>query len=130
MIKLLKRGLVGVFLLFILNHSYAQTRTITGEISDSSGNPLLGATVKVKSSKVATSTDANGRFTLHLPVNATTLVVSFIGMQTKEAAIPENNIVAVSLNATASSSLNDVVVIGYGSVRRANVTSAISSIKE
>ncbi|MEP6682331.1 MAG: TonB-dependent receptor [Parafilimonas sp.] len=130
MIKLLKRGMVSFFLLFVLNHSYAQTRTITGEISDSSGNPLLGATITVKNSKVATSTDVNGRFTLHLPANASTLVVTYVGMQTKEVPLSESNIITVSLNTSSASSLNDVVVIGYGSIRRANVTSAISSVKE
>ncbi len=130
MIKLLKRGLVCFFLLLIFNHSFAQTRTITGEVSDSSGNPLAGATVKVKNSKTATSTDLNGKFTLHLPANATTLTVSFVGMESKEVPLSESNIITVSLSTTINSSLNDVVVIGYGTSRRANVTSAISSVKE
>src|SRR5947199_1165759 len=108
MIKLLRPGLTCVFLLFLFQISYAQTRTVTGEISDSVGNPLMGATVAVKNSKVATYTDANGRFTLHLPANATTLVISYVGMQTQETTVSESNIIALRLNATASSSLNDV----------------------
>ncbi|MEP6465672.1 MAG: TonB-dependent receptor [Parafilimonas sp.] len=130
MIKLLKRGFVSIFLLLLLNHSYAQNRIITGEVTDTSGSPLLGATVTVKNSRAATSTDVNGRFTLHLPPNAKALMVSFVGMQTKEVALTENNIVSVALSASGASSLNDVVVIGYGSIRRSNVTSAISSINE
>ncbi len=130
MIQLLKQGFICTLMLFIFNYSFAQTRIITGEVSDSTGNPLTGATVHVKNSKTATATDVNGRFTLHLPANATSIVISFVGMETQEIPVPENNIVAVRLKTSGNSNLNDVVVIGYGAVRRANVTSAISSVKE
>lgn len=120
---------VHLLLLFALisSLSFAQGRKITGTITDEKQSPLSGATVAVKGTKVVTTTDASGRFSLTVPSNGKTLVVSFIGMQPQELAIGESPVVAVSLNPT-SSTLSDVVVIGYGTRRRAEVTSSISSV--
>jgi TonB-linked SusC/RagA family outer membrane protein len=128
MIKLIKPGLICFFLLALFQIALAQDRTITGEVNDSTGNPLTGATVSVKNSKVATSTDVNGKFMLHVPANATTLVVSFVGMEAKEVPIPSSGIVAIRLNTSANSTLNEVVVIGYGTQKRGDVNGAISSV--
>lgn len=122
---LLRMSLVTIATLFI-SFAFAQ-KQITGTVTDDKQAPLSGASVAVKGSRVATSTDANGRFTLNVPATGRTLVISYIGMQQQEVAIGENNIMAISL-APLSSTLSDVVVIGYGTRRRAEVTSSISSI--
>ncbi|HYE54225.1 MAG TPA: TonB-dependent receptor plug domain-containing protein, partial [Chitinophagaceae bacterium] len=102
-------------------------RQITGTVTDEKQVPLPRATVSVKGTKVATVTDASGKFTLTLPANAKTLVVSFIGMQQQEVAVGEGNILTVTL-LPSSSTMSDVVVIGYGTRRRAEITSSISSV--
>lgn len=105
---------------------YSQ-KIVTGTVTDERQTPLPRATVSVKGAKVATVTDANGRFTINVPANGKTLLVSFIGMQQQEVAIGDKNLIAVSL-IPSSSTMSDVVVIGYGTRRRAEVTSSISSI--
>jgi TonB-linked SusC/RagA family outer membrane protein len=107
--------------------SFAQERKISGTVKDDKGDPLSGATITVKGTKVATATNANGIFNLDLPANANTLVVSYIGMTTQEVAVGNNNIIQVSL-VSLPGSLSNVVVIGYGTQRRQDVNGAISSV--
>lgn len=125
----LKSVFAALFLFTLFQTSFAQSRTITGIVSDDKGNTLQGATVTIKNSKTAAVTDANGKFTLALPANTKTLVISYVGMATQEIAIENNSSFIITLQSTGSQ-LNDVVVIGYGVTKRANVTSAISSVSE
>src|SRR5438128_1539408 len=79
--------------------SFAQVRKITGKITDDRQVPLSGATITVKGTKVATSTDAAGNFSINVPQNGKTLVVSFVGMQAQEVSIGSSDAVSVSLSA-------------------------------
>src|SRR5690606_12021864 len=85
------------FLVFSFSFSIAQTRTITGNVKDENGEPLIGATVAVKNFTVSTSTDASGNFRISVPQNAETLVVSFIGKGTMEVSVKDRNQVDVTL---------------------------------
>lgn len=107
---------------------FAQNLTVTGTVSDEKGLPLPGATVLVKNTKTATATDVNGRFTIKAAPNST-LVFTFLGMEEKQVTLGNQTTINVSLN-PASKKLDEVVVIGYGTQRRANVTSSISSVSE
>lgn len=107
--------------------SFSQERKITGTVSDEKGAPLSGATVAAKNTKVATNTGDHGQFSLTLPAGVNTLVVSYVGMETQEVSVGSQSSVAISLKVT-SSTMNDVVVIGYGTRRRADVTTSISSV--
>lgn len=107
--------------------SFAQQRTISGIISDDNGNPLSGATVSVKNTRAVTTTNAVGAFTLNVPANGRVLVVTYVGMTTKELAIGNGNSYTVSLT-PASGTLSDVVVVGYGQARRANLTTAQTTV--
>ncbi len=107
--------------------SFAQIRKISGTVKDDKGLPLIGATVIVKNTRVATTTDANGAFNINLPQNANTLVVSYVGMVTQEISVGNINAVNVSLVST-SNNLTDVVVIGYGQARKANLTVSQTSV--
>ena len=119
---------VHLLLLFVLVSTLAfAQRKITGTVTDEKQGALAGATVTVKGTKVATTTDATGRFSLTVPATGKTLVVSFIGMTPKEVPVEENSIFTVSL-APTNATMSDVVVIGYGTRRRAEVTSSISSV--
>ncbi len=124
------RVLLLFFCILSASVSFSQTKKVTGLVTDDRQSPLVGATVVVKNSKVATTTNNEGRFTIDVPASATTLVVSYVGMKASEIAINGNtSVYTVSLSSNGST-LTDVVVIGYGATRRANVTSAISSISE
>lgn len=115
--------------LFISLSSIAQTRKISGNVKDEEGSPLPNATVSIKGTKTITSTNANGVFTLDLPANAKTLVVTYVGMGKKEIAVGTGDVLEVTLKSSATS-LSDVVVVGYGTRRRAEVSSSISSVSE
>src|SRR4028118_861141 len=122
-----QRAILLIMFAFFSVSSFSQGRTITGTILDDKQTPLSGATVTVKNTKVSTSTNASGVFTLNVPANGRTLVVSYIGMQAKEIPVGTSNARSISLT-PSTSTLNDVVVVGYGTRRRAEVTSAISSV--
>ena len=126
----MRKELFRVFALllatFTFTISFAQ-RKISGTITDDKGSPLSNATVTVKNTKVATNTNTVGQFTLALPVNAKTLVVSYIGMDPKEVAIGSENSFSISL-VPNDNALANVVVIGYGTQRRQDVNGAIASV--
>jgi hypothetical protein len=125
--KLSKGVLLPLLLLLSFSTVWAQNKTITGKVLDDTGTPVSGATVSVKNSTVGTSTNATGDFTLSVPSSASTLVVSYVGYTSKDVAITGNSI-SVSLAKTLGN-LDEVVVVGYGTQRKANVTGSISSVK-
>ncbi len=128
--KVFPRILVCVLLcLSCFSTAFAQQKTVTGIISDQNGAPLSNATVRVKGEKKTATSDGNGTFKIAVPPNAKTLIVSYVGMDPKEISIEGKATVLVTLN-VADNPLNEVVVIGYGSTKRANVTSSISSVSE
>jgi TonB-dependent starch-binding outer membrane protein SusC len=106
---------------------YAQNRAITGIITDQYGKPLADATVSVKGANIATSSDVNGFFRLSVSPSASRLVVSYVGAKPKEISIDGQTTISTSLEIT-DTKLADVVVIGYGKARRANLTSAQTTV--
>ncbi|MCU7552652.1 TonB-dependent receptor [Chitinophagaceae bacterium LB-8] len=118
-----------LFLFFLFSESIsAQQRTITGKVLDVNNQPLAGVTVTVHGkSGLATTTNANGEFT----INASTgeiLEFTSVGYEKKESKVGNANALNIALN-TAATSMNEVVVIGYGTVRRKDLTGAIASVK-
>jgi len=122
----LSKGLFLPLLLLLTTVAWAQNKTITGKVVDETG-AIAGASVSVKNTTIGTTTDANGAFTLSVPNSAETLVISSVGYGTREVRI-DGNTVSVRLT-KSSSNLDEVVVVGYGSQRKSNVTGAISSVK-
>src|SRR6185437_4334593 len=119
--------LLSCFLLFLLQGSLAQTKTITGKITDEKGNPVSGATVMIKGSSKGISTDADGNFSLSAPASAKQLVITNVGYTSQTIPIGTGSNLAITLT-TEGTSLNDVVVVGYGTARRKDVTGAVASI--
>ncbi len=108
--------------------SMIQVRTIRGTVTDENGDPVPGATVQVKGSSNATTTNKDGEFVIDVEDNAKTLVISFVGMASKEVSITQSN-EALKVQLTQSTqSLGEVVVVGYGTQKRTLVTGAISSV--
>lgn len=104
-------------------------QTITGQVKDNKSNPVQGVTVLIKGTKNGTSTGADGRFTLKNAPEKGTLIFSSAGFATREQAISGNSEpIEISLEEQASS-LNEVVVVGYGTVQKKDLTGAVSQIK-
>jgi TonB-dependent starch-binding outer membrane protein SusC len=120
---------VCIILLFLLiaQLSFSQSNfKVTGKITNDTGQPVEGATIQVKGANAATVTKSDGTFEINAPENST-LVVSYVGFLEQEVPLKGQNIVSVSLSPLANS-LEDVVVVGYGSRKRVEVTGATTSI--
>jgi TonB-linked SusC/RagA family outer membrane protein len=100
---------------------------ISGKVTDQDGLPLSGVTVTVKDTRITVATDASGSFSLQLPAGATTLVFSYVGYEEQEVTINGQSSIAVQLK-PAAGTMQDVVVIGYGSQKKVNLTGAVSSV--
>ena len=111
--------------IFTCYSSFAQTRQITGTVS-ADGSPIPGASVKIKGTTTGVSTDVDGNFKLSASDN-TVLVISFIGYDSQEIKVGTSSNFKVALVANAGA-LNEVVVIGYGTAKRKDLTGAVSSI--
>lgn len=104
-----------------------QRNAVTGHITDDNGDPVIGATIRVKGTNIATVSDIDGNFTINNP-KGNTLVVSYIGYQSQEINIKGKGNVKVNLKPD-NDVLDEVVVVGYGQQKKASLTSAISQIK-
>ena len=105
----------------------AQSRQVKGKVTEAAtGEPLPGVTVQAKGTMAATMTAANGEFVLAVPAEAASLVISFIGFKTVE--VPVSDAVNVALENDILS-LQEVVVVGYQTMRKSDITGAIASVK-
>jgi iron complex outermembrane receptor protein len=108
-------------------HVFAQNR-VTGTVTDPTGKGVAGATVTVKGTNNATSTNEAGSFTITAPGGGT-LVISAVGFGTQEVPVQNRTDVSVRMT-TQESNLNEVVVIGYGTARRRDLTGAVATVNE
>ena len=104
----------------------AQSHTLSGIVTDESGRPLTGVSVQIKGKNEGTLTDGSGKFSLAVPQNAT-LSVSFIGYVTQDIQVGSKKEIALQLKVNAAG-LNEVVVVGYGTQKKANLTGAVSQV--
>lgn len=105
-----------------------ENKVITGKVTDESGVPLPGVSVVVKDSGIGTTTDFDGNYSLEIPVNAKFLLFSYTGMKPVEIEIAGKMIVNVVMKEDAVG-LQEVVVVGYGSMSKSNITGSITSVK-
>ncbi|MGX5689503.1 SusC/RagA family TonB-linked outer membrane protein [Arcticibacter tournemirensis] len=107
-----------------------QQTVIKGKVTNASGTePLIGVSVKVKGSSAGTSTDLNGAFEIAVPGPRATLVFSYIGYVTREVPVGNQKELTIKLQEQANA-LSEVVVVGYGSIDRRELTSAVSNLKQ
>lgn len=105
-----------------------RTRTITGLVTDEAKEPLIGASVVVKGTTVGTITDFDGNFVLSVPTGAIALEFSYVGYKSKTITVPATTkVVNVQLSDDAQV-LSDVVVIGYGTTRKSDLTGSVSNV--
>ncbi|GAB3265757.1 TonB-dependent receptor [Larkinella harenae] len=121
---------VLLFLLFLIrvaNDGWAQSRSISGKVTYASGEPMPGVTVVLKGTSNGTTTSAEGMFSLaNVPAGAT-LVFSFVGMKTQEVAVTSNFPSTITLQ-EEDTKLDEVVVVGYGTQKRRDLTGSIASV--
>ncbi|MFZ1586057.1 MAG: SusC/RagA family TonB-linked outer membrane protein, partial [Saprospiraceae bacterium] len=124
------KAIALLILLCCFYSAHSQSRPLNGNLKDVKGDALTGATVLIKGTADGTTSDANGNFQLNIPKDGTSLLISYLGYKTKEVAVGAvENQISIILEDDAAL-LDEVVVIGFGSIRKANVTSAISSVSE
>lgn len=103
-------------------------KNISGKVTDTSDEPILGATILVKGTDMGTITDLNGIFNLEVPATATTLVFSYLGMKSQEIELGDRILINVKMEQSVLG-LDEVVAVGYGVVKKSNLTGAIASVK-
>ena len=128
--KLLLGTLLASICFLVPPNTFAiPAQTVNGTVRDAgSGKPLPGATIALKGSKQNTLSDAKGAFTISVPDNNSILVVSFIGYVTREVPAGAGASLDIALTANVSE-LNQVVVVGYGTQNKKDVTGAVKSIR-
>ena len=107
--------------------SWAQ-RTVTGRVTDASGNPVASASVQVQNTQVGTVTREDGTFSLNVPANGRRLVITAVGFAAQEINLGTQANYTVSLRPGNEQSMQEVVVVGYGTQRRREVTGSIGKI--
>src|SRR6266487_2007493 len=112
--------------LFLSYFVIAQTR-VTGKVTGPDSKAVFGATVAVKGTTVATTTSADGTYSIVMPPNADVLVFSYVGYEVSEVNMRGKNSVDIVMKAQ-STTLNEVVVIGYGTQKKKDITGAVSVI--
>ncbi|MES1216068.1 MAG: SusC/RagA family TonB-linked outer membrane protein, partial [Bacteroidota bacterium] len=117
----------AAFLLFFLQTIFAQTRTITGKVINDQGNPVANASILLKGTTTGTVSQADGTFKLNVPAGAKTIVFSAVDLGSKEIAIGDKTEINVSLS-TSDKSLQEVVVVGYGTKIKKDLTGAVANV--
>jgi TonB-linked SusC/RagA family outer membrane protein len=105
----------------------AQEIQVNGRVTDEQSNPIPGANILIKGTTLGTSTDSDGRFSINVPDASAILVVSFIGYVSREIVVGAQTEINVTLDADVKQ-LSEVVVVGYGTQKKASITGAISSV--
>ena len=129
----MKRYILTYLLMVLSLSAFSQTdskRQLTGLVDDSDGEPLVGATVAVSGSLIATATDIEGKFLLNIPKGKEiNLTISYVGYATRTISVsPDTDNVTVHLEVNASE-MNEVVVIGYGTAKKSSLTSSVEVLK-
>lgn len=107
--------------------AFAQEKRVSGTVTDNTGYPLVGVGVYVKGTKVGQETNLDGKYSMSVGSNAV-LVFSYLGMKEQEIAVNGRSVIDVTMEEDVET-LNELIVVGYGSQKKASLTSAVSAIK-
>jgi TonB-linked SusC/RagA family outer membrane protein len=122
-----KNRLIHLLLIFPMI-LFAQSKAITGTVIDENKMPLPGVSILVKELNIGSFTDFNGLFSLKVPETGKTLVVSYLGYISKELAIGNKGVFNIQLEID-SNTLDEIVVVGYGTQRKSDITGSVASVK-
>ncbi|HBE40170.1 MAG TPA: SusC/RagA family TonB-linked outer membrane protein, partial [Bacteroidales bacterium] len=126
-VTLMTRFLLVVTLMLFQPSASAQQKTITGTVTAADGTPLPGVTVLVKGTTLGTLTDINGKYSLAASPGQI-VVISFMGMTTREVPVGDSNVYDITL-AETTVGLDEVIVIGYGTSRKADLTGSVVRVQ-
>jgi len=119
----------GLLLCFsLLSISLQAQRTISGTISNSKGELLIGATVSAKGTSIGTTTDVDGNYTLEVPEETKTLLFSYLGFEAQEINLGASNLLDIVLQLEALV-FDEVIITGYSTELKREITAAITSVK-
>lgn len=122
--------LLQVFLSLAMIFAYGQTaRKINGTVTDDQGKPLARVSVTIKGTNRGTTTNDAGTFTISVNPTDKTIVIGSVGFATREVAISESNQLNIKLQASSAEGAEDVVIIGYGTVKKRDVTGSVGTVK-
>lgn len=125
---MIKKLLLNLLVFIFVGHAlFAQTKEIRGIVTSKQGEPLIGASVVVAKTTIGTTTDMDGKFKLSSANSIAQIHVSYIGYQ--DVTIDVKNQTEFTITLEESSSLDEVVVVGYGTVKKSDLTGAVSSLK-
>jgi TonB-linked SusC/RagA family outer membrane protein len=128
-LRIKKAGFLFLFLAVILSVSHAQVRTITGVVTAADTKETLpGATIQLKGTSTGTVTDIDGNYSIAVNTDQAVLMVSYVGYNTKEVVLSKQTRIDVQLE-PKKTTLDEVVVIGYGSVRKSDLSGSVGSVK-
>ncbi|RBQ07885.1 SusC/RagA family TonB-linked outer membrane protein [Pedobacter miscanthi] len=122
----MKKQLFLLLACCIATFTYAQNIAVKGKVTDAKGGPLIGVVVKVKGSTGGTSSGTDGGFSISAP-NGAILIFSYVGFESKEIKVPGNGSVNITLSEN-NNALGEVVVVGYGTQKKATLTGSVSSV--
>ncbi len=122
----LKRSLLALMLIMSCSVIYAQ-KVVTGSVLDPTNHPVSGATVNVTGTNNSTQTDLSGNFSISVPQGKNSLTISYVGNETQTIDISDKTVVSIALK-TTNNPLEGVVVVGYGTQKRSDVTGAIGTV--
>ncbi|MCW3116078.1 MAG: TonB-dependent receptor plug, partial [Chitinophagaceae bacterium] len=125
--NLTAKGFAITFSLIFFSLAVFAQKTITGKITGPDNQPVFGATVSVKGTNIATTTGSDGSFSINVPNNQNSLVVSYVGYETSEVNIAGKGVVDVGLK-IQSANLNEVIVTGYSAQRKKDITGAVAVV--
>ena len=129
MARILYIFLLSFFSFNVLAQNTLSTFTVKGTVVDTSGEPVIGATVKIKDTTTATITDVNGSFSMLVSGKDVKLVASFIGYQSKEITVKKGETPIRFVLAEDAQNLDEVVIVGYGTQKKSSLTSSVEVIR-
>ena len=125
--NLVRRAGATLMLAMLCLVTFAQGKTVTGTVTDGTGEPLIGVSVQVKGTSTGAITDLDGKFSISGVNSGSTLVVSYIGYSTQEIKVGNQTTFEITMTDDAQL-LDEVVVIGYGAVRRKDLTGSVATV--
>ncbi len=126
--RIIRTVLTSLIALFLALTVQAQTQTVKGTIVDDAGSPVAGATIRVKGEKLATTSGEDGSYTLTGVKSNAVIIVSYTGFEEQELPVSAGAFSSIKMK-RKDISLDDVIVVGYGSRKKSEVTGAITSVK-
>ena len=127
-LKSLQKPLVTLFLLCLFPMGALAQNVVKGTVNDEAGEPIIGATVKVKGTNAGSITDFDGKFSVQAASNAT-LTISYVGYVTQDVRVAGQSNLTVVLKED-NTTLNDIVVVGYGTMKKSDISGSVATINK